>query len=169
MSNTLPLTVQDDIEAKERYSNKQRTYCSSRRLRLWTLLICVFLSTAALIKYSGIDYKAYSPVMVTEDQELLNDIEQHPLIVYSKTYCPYSQRAKKILKTYQLKPFKIVEVDLRDDDYQVKMALKEISDRETFPNIFIQGKTIGGCDDLERLHETGELKNVFMENHLLEN
>ncbi|RCH98737.1 hypothetical protein CU098_001506, partial [Rhizopus stolonifer] len=81
----------------------------------------------------------------------------------------YSQRAKKILKTYQLKPFKIVEVDLRDDDYQVKMTLKEISGRETFPNIFIQGKTIGGCDDLERLHETGELKNVFMENHLLEN
>lgn len=102
MSNTLPLTVQDDIEAKERYSNKQRTYCSSRRLRIWTILICVFLSTVALIKYNGIDYKAYSSVMVAEDQvivtdrmpqislkqELLNDIEQHPLIVYSKTYCP---------------------------------------------------------------------------------
>ncbi|EIE83925.1 hypothetical protein RO3G_08630 [Rhizopus delemar RA 99-880] len=140
-NNQLPLTVQDDIEAKERYSSKQRAsnYCNSRRIRLWTLLFCAFLSTFALLKYSGIDYNKYS------------------------------QRAKKILKSYNLKPFKVVEVDLREDDDEVKMALKEISNRDTFPNIFINGQTIGGCDDLEKLHEAGELKALLFNSHLLFN
>lgn len=100
-NNQLPLTVQDDIEAKERYSSKQRAsnYCNSRRIRLWTLLFCAFLSTFALLKYSGIDYNKYSSAIVAEDEvivgklslkdEIMKDIKSNPLIVYSKTYCPY--------------------------------------------------------------------------------
>jgi glutaredoxin len=79
----------------------------------------------------------------------------------------------------------VVEVDLRgksrnylkwslfsypnyiDDDYQVKMALKEISGRETFPNIFLNGQTLGGSDDLEELHKTGQLTALLDENQLL--
>lgn len=54
-----------------------------------------------------------------------------------------------------------------DDDYQVKMTLKEISGRETFPNIFLNGITLGGSDDLESLHESGQLLLLLKENQLL--
>lgn len=47
------------------------------------------------------------------------------------------------------------------------MVLKEISARDTFPNIFLHGKTLGGGDDLEELHETGKLKQLLNENNLL--
>lgn len=54
-----------------------------------------------------------------------------------------------------------------DDDYQVKMTLKELSGRDTFPNIFLNGKTLGGSDDLEYLHESGQLVLLLKENQLL--
>lgn len=54
-----------------------------------------------------------------------------------------------------------------DDDYQVKMTLNEISGRATFPNIFLNGQSIGGADDLEELHETGQLAILLKENQLL--
>lgn len=41
------------------------------------------------------------------------------------------------------------------------MVLKEISARDTFPNIFLHGKTLGGSDDLELLHESGKLKKLL--------
>lgn len=47
------------------------------------------------------------------------------------------------------------------------MVLKEISARDTFPNIFLHGKTLGGADDLEELHETGVLKQLLSQNKLL--
>ncbi|ORE03105.1 hypothetical protein BCV72DRAFT_257981 [Rhizopus microsporus var. microsporus] len=133
-SQQLPLTVQDDIQAKTRQPKQGiSTYFNPRRIRLWILLVCVFMSTVALMKYNN----------------------------------RYSQKAKKILKEYKLKPFKIVEVDKRDDDYEIKMALKDISDRETFPNIFINGQTLGGSDNLEELHNRGELERILADNHLL--
>ncbi|KAI9255500.1 thioredoxin-like protein [Sporodiniella umbellata] len=183
MKSALPLTIQDDIEAKEKLVHKQRVNCSSRRFRLWFLLIFVFVFSVGLVKYSGFNYNRATSIALTENQiiknnqktpqlllreELIQDTTDHPLVVYSKTYCPYSQKAKKILKSYGLKPFKVVEVDLRKDDYEVKMALQEISGRATFPNIFLQGKTIGGCDDLEILHESGRLRNMLMQANLLE-
>ena len=54
-----------------------------------------------------------------------------------------------------------------DDDYAVKMTLKEISGRETFPNIFLNGKTLGGSDDLEELHISGKLETLLIKNQLL--
>lgn len=47
------------------------------------------------------------------------------------------------------------------------MVLKEISARETFPNIFLNGKTLGGSDDLEELHETGKLEILLNQHQLL--
>ncbi|KAG1890086.1 hypothetical protein F4604DRAFT_1708462 [Suillus subluteus] len=40
--------------------------------------------------------------------------EEYPLIVLSKSYCPFSRKAKKLLESYNLSPPpKIIEVDLR--------------------------------------------------------
>ncbi|KAG2231691.1 hypothetical protein INT48_000431 [Thamnidium elegans] len=189
--SSLPFTVQDDIEAKEKYASTQQKglgsrNCNSRRLRLWFLIIIASLTTLGLVTYFGKSGFATSiqledevvtiataqaePVdtAVKESQnkpldlkdEITQLINDNELIVFSKTY------SKRILSSYEfITPVKVVEVDLRDDDYKVKMVLKEISARETFPNIFLHGKTLGGSDDLEELHETGTLKQLF--NNLL--
>ncbi|EJD02673.1 thioredoxin-like protein [Fomitiporia mediterranea MF3/22] len=85
-----------------------------------------------------------------------------PVIVFSKTYCKFSAAAKDLLKTYDLSPPpKVVEVDLRSDSDQLKAILTRLTSHSTFPNIFIDGESIGGFDDLSKLNKNGELVTLL--------
>jgi len=88
--------------------------------------------------------------------------EEYPLVVFSKSYCPYSKRAKKLLETYDLSPApKVIEVDLRADSAHIKTLLIRLTHRSTFPNVILHGRSIGGSDELIRLHEEGRLRNML--------
>ncbi|KAH7339797.1 thioredoxin-like protein [Rhizoctonia solani] len=81
-----------------------------------------------------------------------------PVVVFSKTYCPYSKRAKNLLSSLNLKPAPyVIEVDLRSDSDTVKALLMRLTGHGTFPNVLVRRKSIGGSDDLAQLHESGEL------------
>jgi len=85
-----------------------------------------------------------------------------PVIVFSKTYCPFSKKAKELLGTYDLSPSpKVVEVDLRKDADELKVILTRLTGHSTFPNIFIAGTSIGGSDDLQALYDEGQLVSLF--------
>lgn len=45
-------------------------------------------------------------------------------------------------------------------DPQVRAALPHFSNFPTFPQLFIQGELIGGCDIIEDLHNAGELARM---------
>ncbi|KAI8879688.1 thioredoxin-like protein [Backusella circina FSU 941] len=185
-SNKLPFTIQDDIQARENYAAQKRVAsCTSRKIRWWTIIILTILATFGLLSlskqpiYSHFNTEAdqvQSPIqspMPSENElplieEIANMIKQHTLIVFSKTYCPYSMKAKTLLNSYQLKEqLIVVEVDLRDDAYEVKQVLGELSGRNTFPNIFLNKESIGGSDLLEGLHSTGQLRLMLEEHGLL--
>jgi len=88
--------------------------------------------------------------------------ERYPLVVFSKSYCPYSRRAKALLSTYEMSPPpKIIEVDLRDDATQVKSVLTRLTHHGTFPNIVIRGKSVGGSDQLQALHADKSLRRML--------
>jgi len=88
--------------------------------------------------------------------------ERFPLIVFSKTYCQYSKRAKALLETYELSPPpKIIEVDLRDDSLQIKHVLTRLTDHATFPNVILRGKSLGGSDALQALHAEKSLRRML--------
>jgi len=88
--------------------------------------------------------------------------EEYPLVVFSKSYCPYSKRAKRLLETYDLSPPpKIIEVDLRADSSHIKTLLTRLTRRSTFPNVILHGRSLGGSDDLMRLHEEDRLRPVM--------
>ncbi|KAJ2717323.1 hypothetical protein H4R19_000075 [Coemansia spiralis] len=87
-------------------------------------------------------------------------IKRNRVMVFSKTYCPYSLRAKRLLDQYRADrglEYSVLEADQDDDPMAVKSALARISARATFPNIFVDGQSLGGSDDLAQLHESGEL------------
>ena len=56
------------------------------------------------------------------------------------------------------KPFGYVDI-LSDPD--VRATLPSISDWPTFPQLFIKGELIGGCDIITEMHEAGELAPLF--------
>ncbi|KAI8063166.1 thioredoxin-like protein [Gongronella butleri] len=95
-------------------------------------------------------------------------IQAHRLLVFSKTYCPYSKKAKAILNSYALvHPYEVVEVDLMDDAAEVKEALGQRTGRFTFPNVFLHGESIGGAAELEVMHAQGQLAAVLRQAKLL--
>lgn len=75
------------------------------------------------------------------------------IIIYSSLTCPYCDHAKELLDQKGL-AYKEVNVDENPNDLR---EMVEKSGRRTVPQIFINGKHIGGFDDLRRLNESGKL------------
>lgn len=90
-------------------------------------------------------------------------INKYPVLMLSKTWCPYCKRAKGVLGQYSLseKDFHIIELDTREDGADIQSAAKQLTGQSTVPNIFIKGKSIGGSDNTAKLHSTGELKKLL--------
>ncbi|CAG8517688.1 9669_t:CDS:2 [Ambispora gerdemannii] len=98
------------------------------------------------------------------EQEIDDIIHDNPVVIFSKTYCPYSRRAKHILAQYGVEPHPyIVEVDARDDSEEVKLALFKFTYQATFPNIFVDGWSIGGSEEVAILHANGKLKDLLID------
>ncbi|KAG8967157.1 hypothetical protein FRC03_010530 [Tulasnella sp. 419] len=104
--------------------------------------------------------KSITPAMWTEDILLTED--KIPLVVFSKTYCPYSKRAKELLSRYKITPAPfIIEVDTRGDAMLIKAHLTKLTGRSTFPNVILRGTSLGGSDDLNALHASRKLKEIL--------
>jgi len=77
-----------------------------------------------------------------------NAIQDNKVVIFSKTYCPYCQRAKGLFKQKypSVKPV-IYELDEMGDGSEIQRYLLKETGQRTVPNIFIGQEHIGGCDD----------------------
>lgn len=75
------------------------------------------------------------------------------VIIFSKSYCPFSKRAKGVLlEKYLIEPPPyVVELDQHPLGPKLQARLKETTGRGTVPNIMISGKSIGGGDDVSAM------------------
>jgi glutaredoxin 3 len=78
--------------------------------------------------------------------------------VYTTTFCPYCVRAKSLLKSKGV-PF--TEIDVTDDAALREKMVELAGGRRTVPEIFINGKIVGGYDDLKALDEAGQLDSML--------
>lgn len=77
--------------------------------------------------------------------------------MYTTATCPYCVRARDLLDQKQV-PYE----DIRIDDHPEKRAeMMALSGRRTVPQIFINDKPIGGCDDLYALESQGKLDELL--------
>ena len=75
------------------------------------------------------------------------------VIIFSKSYCPHSKRAKNILLGKYIidpPPF-VVELDQHPIGLQLQALLADKTGRRTVPNVLINGVSIGGGDDVADL------------------
>lgn len=81
------------------------------------------------------------------------------MIIFSKTYCPYSKRAKSLLtEKYNITPEPyVVELDIHPLGKPIQERLGKMTGRTTVPNIMINGKSIGGSDDIDAMDKNNEL------------
>lgn len=78
--------------------------------------------------------------------------------IYTTKVCPYCVRAKNLLNA---KDADFEEIDLTGDDAGREALLKRSGGMRTVPQIFINDKHIGGCDNLYELEESGELDKLL--------
>jgi glutaredoxin 3 len=76
--------------------------------------------------------------------------------VYTTPSCPYCVRAKRLLEARRI-PFREIDVAIDDD---LRGELIERTGRRTVPQIFIDGESIGGFEELAALDAAGELAGL---------
>ncbi|MCD2182253.1 glutaredoxin 3 [Rhizobium sp. TRM96647] len=74
--------------------------------------------------------------------------------IYTRQFCGYCAAAKKLLET---KGVAFNEFDATYAPDLRQEMIKRANGRNTFPQIFIDGKHVGGCDDLHALERAGKL------------
>jgi glutaredoxin 3 len=73
--------------------------------------------------------------------------------IYTVSWCGFCARAKKLLDS---KGAAFTEIDLDVEDRRAEMVQRANGGRSV-PQIFIDGKHVGGCDDLYALDAAGKL------------
>ncbi len=78
--------------------------------------------------------------------------------IYTKQTCAYCDRAKQLLDH---KGVKYTEIPIDQDQQALEQMLSRSLGRRTVPQIFINDRAIGGCDDLYALDQAGRLDSIL--------
>ena len=97
-------------------------------------------------------------------KKIQSQIDQNKVILYMKgtkeiPQCGFSAQVVQIINSYDV-PFETVDV-LADPD--IRQGIKAYSDWPTIPQLYINGKFIGGCDICIEMDERGELEPLLRE------
>ena len=98
-------------------------------------------------------------------EQIQAEVEQYPLVLFMKgtpqyPMCGYSSRAvQALLAAGATHPRTVNVLELPE----VRANLPRYSNWPTFPQFFMHGELIGGCDILLELLESGELKRIVAE------
>ena len=89
-------------------------------------------------------------------------VKKNKVMLYMKgnpnfPQCGFSAHTIEILKSYDI-PFETADVLA---DQEVREGIKRYSNWPTIPQVFINGKFVGGCDILHEMHESGELGSML--------
>jgi len=94
------------------------------------------------------------------------EVEGHPVVLFMKgtpqfPMCGFSSRTVQALKAAGVGD-ELHSVNVLEDP-EVRANLPRYSNWPTFPQLFIHGELIGGCDITMELYESGELARMIAE------
>jgi len=79
--------------------------------------------------------------------------------IYTWDHCPYCKKAMALLNSKGLK-YQQLRLD-GDEAAREIMSQTTKGNRKSVPQIFIDGVSIGGCDDLHELEASGDLDRLL--------
>jgi monothiol glutaredoxin len=97
-------------------------------------------------------------------ERIKQQVEENPVVIYMKgtpqlPQCGFSSRAAEALKACE-EEFAYVNVLA---DMEVFENLPRFADWPTFPQLYINGELVGGCDITLELFQNGELKKMVQD------
>jgi glutaredoxin-related protein len=93
-------------------------------------------------------------------EEVQQAIAVHPVVVVGMRQNPFPKRARRALAVAGV-ACHYLEYGSYFSDWRRRNALKMWTGWPTFPMVFVRGVLIGGADELQRLIDSGELKQML--------
>lgn len=91
-----------------------------------------------------------------------NDIDNNQVFLFMKgtpeaPQCGFSAQVVHVLKSYN------VNFGSRNvlEDWDIREGIKKFTNWPTIPQLYVNGKFVGGCDIITEMHRKGELANVL--------
>ena len=75
-------------------------------------------------------------------------------IVWSKDNCPFCVKAKRML---EMKNIRYEERNLSTSEWTREQLLEDVPNARTVPQIWLHGKYVGGCTELEQYFEDHDM------------
>jgi monothiol glutaredoxin len=99
---------------------------------------------------------------VDVNERIKDQIEGNPVLLYMKgtpdfPQCGFSGQTVAALKSLG-KPFAYVNIF---EDPEIREGLKAYSNWPTFPQLYVNGELVGGCDIVIEMYQSGELKEIL--------
>ncbi len=79
------------------------------------------------------------------------------VLIYTTNYCRFCTRAKALLRS---KNVGFEEIDITHDR-NLREEVQRSSGRQTVPQIFIDGKPVGGFENIRQLNMKGDLDRLL--------
>ncbi len=98
-------------------------------------------------------------------ERIQSEIDRQPIVLFMKgtpqfPMCGFSSRTVQALKAAGAARLHTVNVL---EEPEIRANLPRFSNWPTFPQLFIHGELIGGCDITLELFESGELQRIVTE------
>ena len=95
-------------------------------------------------------------------KQIKDQISSNAILLYMKgspeaPQCGFSAQATRALQACGA-PFAFVDVLANPD---IRATLPEYANWPTFPQLYIKGELIGGCDIIMELYQSGELQDLI--------
>nr|XP_025948874.1 thioredoxin reductase 3 isoform X2 [Dromaius novaehollandiae] len=87
-------------------------------------------------------------------------IGSHRVMVFSKSYCPYCNKVKELFRSLGVEYYAL-ELDVTDDGPSIQQVLAELTNQRTVPNVFVNGRHVGGCDSTFQAYQNGSLQELL--------
>ena len=96
------------------------------------------------------------------NERIRQQIAENPVLLYMKgtpqlPMCGFSMRTAEALKACN-REFAFVNIIA---DPEIRQTLPQVSDWPTFPQLYVEGELVGGCDIVMELAESGELQKMI--------
>ena len=98
------------------------------------------------------------------NERIKEQLENNPVLVYMKgtpdfPQCGFSGQTVAALKAIG-RPFAYIDIF---EDPEIREGLKKYSNWPTFPQLYVDGELIGGCDIVVEMYHSGELQKLLSE------
>ena len=92
-------------------------------------------------------------------------VSQAPVVLFMKgtkhfPQCGFSATVVEVLKRAGVAQFETVNILA---DPEVRQGMKDFSAWPTFPQLYVGGELVGGCDIVRDMYESGELAKVLQQ------